>query len=530
MDLSGKVAKLTDVLWEDDVKPKDRNVVAEESKDEAEVDLKQRLLEELPELVNEAEAAAIVALFEETLEESEPQVTSRPIAEKADRTKFHAAIRTIFGGKLVTDTVNGDCVRIVPKNTSESDQKKARLDKRNFQDPNREPCLRFVLQKEFMETLEATQLIAKRLCISPKDINTAGTKDKRGITTQYVTIRHLNPAKMAGVNRMASGKIRVSNIERFPEPLRMGELSGNRFTLIIRQVEGEDGDINSAVESLAKNGFINYYGLQRFGTMSVKSHDIGIKLLQGRWQEAVDMILGVRADETDGLAKEARRTWAQTKDAQSAHALFPLRYNAERQILWHFFKQGNQTDLVGAIMSINRDLRLMYVHSVQSMIWNKLVSERIKRFGREAVVGDLVMGKNCPPTILTEATVSKYSIYDVCMPMPGYAVKSPGGPIGELYKEILETEFSLMGDECCFQPKTKGLWDLPGAYRHMLISPKDVAHHIGHYDEAELTIASPDNLKTEGQFKAAIISFGLPPSSYATMALREIMQQHAFLK
>jgi len=34
--------------------------------------------------------------------------------------------------------------------------------------------------------------------------------------------------------------------------------------------------INLDVENLKKNGFINYFGMQRFGTYNVRSHEIGI--------------------------------------------------------------------------------------------------------------------------------------------------------------------------------------------------------------------------------------------------------------
>jgi len=42
-----------------------------------------------------------------------------------------------------------------------------------------------------------------------------------------------------------------------------------------RNVTGSDELIDLAMNSLRDVGFINYYGMQRFGTTRVTTHDIG---------------------------------------------------------------------------------------------------------------------------------------------------------------------------------------------------------------------------------------------------------------
>jgi tRNA(Glu) U13 pseudouridine synthase TruD len=93
-----------------------------------------------------------------------------------------------------------------------------------------------------------------------------------------------------------------------------------------------------------------------------------------------------------------------------------------------------------------------------------------------------------------------------------------------MYQELVEKEFHLM-DKDSFQPKQKGLWDLPGAYRLVLTLPKHVTCSTGHYSAADAPIIKGEDLGGTGEHKGALVSFALPSSSYATMALREIMDQ-----
>lgn len=64
-----------------------------------------------------------------------------------------------------------------------------------------------------------------------------------------------------------------------------------RFRIALRQISGNDEDINEALNNFKINGFINYYGHQRFGNhASVPTHQIGLFLVQGNFKEVNEKI------------------------------------------------------------------------------------------------------------------------------------------------------------------------------------------------------------------------------------------------
>lgn len=64
-------------------------------------------------------------------------------------------------------------------------------------------------------------------------------------------------------------------------------LQGNRFTIALRNVIGDDCTILTNLNSLKEMGFINYHEPQRFGTRHMPTHFIGKQLLLGNWKEVV---------------------------------------------------------------------------------------------------------------------------------------------------------------------------------------------------------------------------------------------------
>ncbi len=130
------------------------------------------------------------------------------------------------------------------------------------------------------------QQLAKWAGVSPSKIGVAGQKDRHAVTRQWFSIQ------LAGLVNLNIDDFKVKNVTilktlRHQRKLQTGGLSGNRFTVIIRNVqpfEGNDTDVIQSLQArlnqIKEQGVPNYYGEQRFGIHG-RNIKQGEKLLAG---------------------------------------------------------------------------------------------------------------------------------------------------------------------------------------------------------------------------------------------------------
>ena len=125
----------------------------------------------------------------------------KPIIDRQLRTKIHQAIRRIFSSLLESSTnaKGAIVVSAMPKsrrNGNESVRETGHLKgKLGWQQLGGE-YLHFTLYKENKDTMEAVSILSRQLKLSAKNFQFAGTKDRRGVTVQRISLYRVDAHRL----------------------------------------------------------------------------------------------------------------------------------------------------------------------------------------------------------------------------------------------------------------------------------------------------------------------------------------------
>jgi tRNA pseudouridine13 synthase len=184
----------------------------------------------------------------------------------------------------------------------------------------------------------------------------------------------------------------------------MGDHDGNRFTITVRGCCDESGSpidakeamsrVHSIRDGLAKamgsDAFPNWIGPQRFGSTRPVTPQVGAAVIEGDFERAVNLYVGMEGSREGREAEAFRSSWREGGDPEKSLELAPERLGYESAMLKHLVKKPG--DYVGAFKTLPNSLQLLMVHSIQSLAFNHSLSERIVSGLSliEPEVGDLV--------------------------------------------------------------------------------------------------------------------------------------------
>jgi tRNA pseudouridine13 synthase len=120
------------------------------------------------------------------------------------------------------------------------------------------------IEKNGANTAFVAQQLAEAAGVKEVDVGYAGLKDRYAITRQWFSI-YLPKGETPDLTRIQHPEFTVLSQSRHVKKLRPGDLQGNRFRIVLRDVTGENDAIEANLKAVASQGVPNYFGAQRFG-------------------------------------------------------------------------------------------------------------------------------------------------------------------------------------------------------------------------------------------------------------------------
>lgn len=358
--------------------------------------------------------------------------------------------------------------------------------------------------------MDALHLVGRILRIRPNHFGFAGTKDRRAATVQRVSVPRVRSETLDFLNTQIPA-IKMGDYKYSQHPIQLGDHGGNEFKITVKNVQLTRCDarsleqrveltkeaVGAAVSEIAKHGFINYYGLQRFGTHVIGTHELGKLMLMEKYEDVVNGLLHVDEDfmkqVISGAAQETQMNRDATNRARAIHQfktggnidealqILPRRFGAESSVIQRL--KRNPKDFHGAILTITRSIRNLYLHAYQSYVWNHAVSYRWSKHGSKVIAGDLVLitsedsaatgnggedeYQRARPLSREEAQSGKYTVSNIVLPGPGFDVMYPENDVGDFYVEFMKRPENGGLDPQQMRRATKD-FSLSGTYRHFV--------------------------------------------------------------
>ncbi|KQW45487.1 MULTISPECIES: tRNA pseudouridine(13) synthase TruD [unclassified Roseateles] len=155
------------------------------------------------------------------------------------------------------------------------------------------------VEKNGANTAFVAEQLAEAAGVQERDVGYAGLKDRYAITRQWFSI-YLPKGETPDLTLLQHPEFKVLSQGRHVKKLRRGDLQGNRFRIVLRDVTGDREAIEANLKAVASQGVPNYFGAQRFG------HDGG-NVEQGRAMLARE--IRVRNPKKKGIYLSAVRSF-----------------------------------------------------------------------------------------------------------------------------------------------------------------------------------------------------------------------------
>ncbi len=356
------------------------------------------------------------------------------------------------------------------------------------------------IEKRGLSTPEAERLLTSQFRLAPGSVRHAGQKDALAVTRQWLSLTGVEPEDLLGFE---GGGLRVLRAERHAGHLRLGQLAGNRFRLVLRGLD-ESGfaALERGLDDLRRRGLPNGFGPQRYGARG-DTADVGRALLEQRHADAVQLISGRPGPLDFGPVLAAREAFEAGR-FQDAAAAFPRGYSTAARLARSMFTNRGRPK--NALRALSKRELQFYVSALQSQIFDAVLAAREPDLGR-LIEGDLVLRHAPPATFFADDLAVEQPRADALEispsgPLFGRKMRSPRAHAAQFEREI-----------CTRLGLDPALFSAPGPLR----AKGDRRALRLPLNEVELLQLDPEN----GE-RCAQLDLTLPPGTYATAVLAEL--------
>jgi len=228
------------------------------------------------------------------------------------------------------------------------------------------------VEKRNLSTLEAARILAGHFGVAPETVGFAGMKDRVAITRQLFSV-HAPGKKPEDFPQLDHERLQVQWADRHSNKIRLGHLTGNRFSIRIRGVGvGQVRSAKASLDRLATLGMPNRFGPQRFGR-TLNNHLIGRALIRSNFEDAIRLLIAPDHATTEAHAR-AKVLFLEGKYGE-ALAELPHSSYPERCILRALAKKERPSR---AIKTLDRSTLRFFLSAFQSAAFNMVLDERLR--------------------------------------------------------------------------------------------------------------------------------------------------------
>ena len=351
------------------------------------------------------------------------------------------------------------------------------------------------LEKRFWNTLDVITHLEQRHGL--RKLSRAGLKDRYAQSVQYLSLPGRGPKQIIEKNYT----LRLAGMA--DEPVSREVLLGNSFRVTLRALTDDEAPaILTALPKVNRFGFPNYYDEQRLGSARHGQGFIARRLIAGHFNGALRLWLGTPSAADDTQMR--RRKTAIEDHWGDWPRILQLAPPEGQPAIKHL--SLSPKDFKGAVYLVPRNLLELFVNAYQGWLWNEILAALLAEMKVTLRQLEYSLGTLAFYAALSPPDAKFLS--KLVIPAPGPDAEFASERAARVTNQVLARE-GLSLDQLELKLRIRGVF-FKAYPRKAVVVPE------------HLKASSPEPDDLYPGRKKLVLSFFLPPGSYATMLIKRL--------